>query len=533
MILAGLVLAGCTVGPNYTEPSPSLGTAYGEVRQAPSSPGGKMADGRIVPVADAPERWWALFEDPELNALVDRALKDNRDLKQAVLRIRQARAERAMIGATLLPEVDTTAGYQRGRGSQNVILPLGGSGSGGSGATSGTGTPSSAKSAAPLGHSQAVSEAGGSAPALPSSSSAAPPGGPASPLGEGGLPGATTNLFQAGFDATWELDFFGVTRRAVEAANAEVDAATEAGRSIAVTLLAEVATTYMEVRADQTRMALARRNLSSQRETWEVLKDRARTGFATDLDVAQQAALVATTEAILPSLEMADREAVHALAFMMGADPNALDAELGRPAALPPLPPAVPVGVPSDLLRRRPDVRQAERQLAAATAEVAIARGQLFPQFSLTGAVGLDSSTPKTLLDWSSRYYSISPGVRWPILDWGRVRAGIRVQNELQEQAFVAYQTAVAQALRDVEDSLVRYQGEQTRMEALTRAVSESREARDSAHAELLEGLVDERLTLEADRAVLQNEDALAQSQAMIRTDLISLYKALGGGWER
>ncbi|HEY1849285.1 MAG TPA: efflux transporter outer membrane subunit [Opitutaceae bacterium] len=521
-LLAG---AGCS-GPEYTPPEARIAGSYPDAGPAK---GAAIREGRIVPVAEAPERWWALFEDPELNALVDRAVRGNRNIQGAISRIRQARAERAEIAASFFPELDAAGGYERGRGSENVVLPLGAIGGGGS---AGVGSPGSVGSAVNTSATQpAARQVAPSGGASAGGGAQVPPGGPQSPFGEGGLPGVTTSLYQVGFDATWEIDVFGTTRHAVEAANASLEAANDDAQSVVVSLLGEVASDYMQLRASQVRLGIARRNVASQRETLGVLRDRAASGLATEVDVAQQAALVASSEATLPELEASEQATIHALAYLVGGDPNDLDKELGAPGSLPDMPPTVPVGVPSDLLRRRPDVRSAERKLAAATAEVGVAHGQLFPQFSLTGTLGLDSSQSKNLVARASQYYSISPGISWPILDWGRIRASIRVQGELEKQAFIAYQDAVAQALRDVEDALVRYNGERERLISLRRAVEESRVASDSARASLAQGLVDERVTLEADRATLQSEDAAAQCQAALRTDLISLYKALGGGW--
>ena len=238
-----------------------------------------------------------------------------------------------------------------------------------------------------------------------------------------------------------------------------------------------------------------------------------------------------STAALLPALEGSVRSTEHELAFILGEDPDALAGELDLPGSLPPIPPEIPVGVPSELLRRRPDVRQAERQLAAATANVGVATAALFPQFSLTGLLGLDSSDLKHLPEWSSHYYSISPGVQWPILDWKSVHAAIRVQNELQEQALLGYQTAVAQALKDVEDALVNYQNERTRQLALAEAAAAAQRSLAVARQTYSSGLADQLAALVAEGQLLQAEDAVAQSDASLRTDLVALYKALGGGW--
>jgi NodT family efflux transporter outer membrane factor (OMF) lipoprotein len=301
---------------------------------------------------------------------------------------------------------------------------------------------------------------------------------------------------------------------------------------VRISLLAEVAMEYVQLRSDQQRERILRANLDTQRRSWRLAQDKLEGGVGSETEAAQASALVRSTEAMLPSILAAQKAARHALAFMIGQNPDALDDELAAAKALPPLPPDVPLGVPSDLLRRRPDIRQAERQVAVAFANVGIAKAALFPQFSITGAFGLDSSTVKQLPDWSSHYYSIAPGVRWPILDWNRLHAGIRVENEEQSQALIAYDNAVAQALRDVADALIKYEAEKDRRRSLVQALAESRRAQRVAVQTFDAGLADQAASLEAAKATLQAEDQLAQSDASLRSDVIALYKALGGGWD-
>jgi multidrug efflux system outer membrane protein len=521
LIFLGVLAGGCTVGPNYQAPKPALSASFG----AAAGPGGEgtvVPPSAVVPGVEAVARWWRVFNDPELNALVQRAVHDNRDLKLAVSRLRQARAQRLVVSAGLWPQVDATGGFYRGRGSQNVVIPAGAFGGSGAGAPSGGGSTSTRRVA------DATSGGGSSG-----SGSGPPPGGPNNPLGDGGLPGVVTNLYQAGFDASYELDLFGGTRRAIEAAEANVAGAEEARRATLVSLLAEVASTYVGLREQQSRLEIARQNLASQSRTLTIVHQKEEAGFGTDLDVALQSAQVAATAAALPALESAERDSVHRLAVLLGEnEPEALSAELAAPAGLPPVPPQVPIGVPSDLLRRRPDIRGAERQLAAANAQVGVATAALFPSFSLTGTLGLDSSTRKALPNWGSRYYSISPGLSWPILDWGRLRANIRVEDELKEQAWLNYQNAITQALQEVADALVHYRAEQVRRLALNQAVAASQASLTLARQKADQGLTDTLSVLEAQRSLLSAQDALAQCDGTIRTDLIALYKALGGGWE-
>jgi NodT family efflux transporter outer membrane factor (OMF) lipoprotein len=480
-------------------------------------------------------RWWTVFHDPELDSLVDRALRNNRDLKVAVSRVREARAERQVVAAGLIPELDATAGYNRSLGSRNVLLPLSSLAGAGSSAPKGggSGASSSAGSGATRPQDAADSSASAGVPSTGTqSNAAAPPGGPNSPFGEGGLPGVTTNLYQAGFDAVWELDVFGGVRRAIQAADAQAAAAQEGEYGVRLTLMAEVATTYLQLRSDQQREEIARRNVDSQRMTWKISQDKFDSGVGDEVEAAQELAQLRLAETSLPPLVSAERASQHALAFLLGEDPTALSAELSPTKSLPPLPDRIPVGVPSDLLRRRPDIRQAERQLAASSAEIGEATAQLYPQFSITGAFGIDSSDLKHLPEWSSHYYAISPGVSWPILDWAKLHAAIRAANEEQTQALLAYQTAVMQALKDVEDALVQYGQEQDRHAALLKAVEQARRARQVTEQIYSQGLADQTATLQAERTVLQAEDELAQSDASLRNNLVGLYKALGGGWD-
>jgi NodT family efflux transporter outer membrane factor (OMF) lipoprotein len=342
----------------------------------------------------------------------------------------------------------------------------------------------------------------------------------------------TTNLYQIGFDAVWELDVFGGTRRQIEAAAAEAGAAEEAARGARVSLVAEIAQAYFQMRAAQIRTALARRNIASQQATLQIAIDKFKAEVGDPANVARLTAQLHATEAGIPALTAVEQTSRHEVEYLVGEFPDALRSELETPLALRPLPPTLPAGVPSDLLRRRPDIRQAERELAAVTAEVGVATAQLFPQFSLTGSAGLDSSDLKHLPEWSSRYYSIAPGIRWPILEWGRLHAAIRVENEAQRQSMLAYQNAVAGALQDVEDALVRYRSEMERHGALAAAVEQYRRAQLLQTQTYASGLADQLATLEAERSVYDSQDALAQSDVALRTDLVSLYKALGGGWE-
>ncbi len=494
--------SGCTVGPDYVPPSPAMPAGFSE---APRGPAGAP----VVPGAEALRRWWTSFQDPTLDSLVARALANNRDLRMAVSRIRLARAERGITSAAFYPAVGVSAGGNVSRGSENVVISAGAFG-----APSGSAAkPLSLASGAPADSSPAA-------------------GGPLSPFGLGGLPGATTTIYQAGFDASWEIDVFGGTRRAVEAADAGIGSAEEEQRLVLVSLTAEVAARYVSFRGLQDRARIARENLASQRAALAITRDKQAAGVATDLEVSRQAAQVALTAALVPALEASERDELHALAYLLALGPGDLDPELLPERRLPPLPREVPIGIPSDLLRRRPDVRRAERELARATAEVGVATADLFPRFSITGLFGVDSSHLRDLPKWSSRYFTLAPGVSWPVLDWGRIRGAIAVRTELQEQALLSYENVVSSALKEVEDALAHYLRELDRRAALADAVTASRRAMELSRQRYEQGFFDQLAVIDSQRALLTAEDSYSQSDGALRTHLVALFKALGGGWE-
>ena len=405
-ISSAVALPSCTVGPDYHKPEAKAQGSYAELKQTtsanPATQPSAVTD-RAQPLVE----WWTTFRDPELESLVQRTMADNLNLHRSASRILQSRAELRVAGADLYPRMRGTAGYDRSRGSKNVAFPL-----------SAFGGSSSSSSAGPhrLSPQQASGGGGGGA-------SATPLGGPMSPLGEGGLPGVTTDIYQIGFDASWEIDVFGGTRRSVEAAAADYAAAVEDRRDALVSLVAEVARDYLQLRGFQQRLAIAHDNLASQRDSLELTRSRFSAGFVTQLDVARAQTQVAQTQATIPALESQVRLAIHALSTLLAQDPDALSGELMATGPLPAAPPTVPIGLPSELLRRRPDIRRAERQLAAANARVGVATADLYPKFSITGQLGLDSTKVKRLFEGSSAYFLLSPGVSWNLFEAGRIRA--------------------------------------------------------------------------------------------------------------
>lgn len=416
-------------------------------------------------------RWWTTLQDPTLNSLMERAARGNLDVRLAQARVREARAAYGIEKAGLLPDVNASASYERSRTSSNVIT------------------------------------------------------------------GFTTDrvdadLFQAGFDASWEIDVFGGVRRRIEAANADVASEVENRRDVMVTLLAEVGRNYVDLRASQRQAAIARANLQAQQETLDLTQVRFKAGLVSDLDVARAEAQVKTTASQIPALETASLQSIHLLSVLLGEEPNALVQELKPEMPIPPAPPAVPAGLPSELLRRRPDIRRAERQLAGATARIGVATADLFPKFSLTAALGLQSAKIGDLADSGSKFWSILPGVSLPIFNRGRIHNNIAVQNAREEQAFITYEQTVLNSLREVEDSLVGLSQEQVRRTTLADAVSANRRAVDLANQLYTQGLTDFLSVLQAQKDLFTSEDQLVQSDRNVTSNFVALYKALGGGWE-
>jgi multidrug efflux system outer membrane protein len=459
----------------------SLGCAVGPDFKPPDMPvpagwAGPPPLPAVTPAEKDLANWWTVFDDNMLASLIQQAVESNLDLKFAEARIRQARAVRGIAQSFLGPTVDATGSYQR---SEASVSP-----------TTGTGRNSD----------NTVS--------------------------------VTTNQYFAGFDAAWELDIFGGVRRSIEAADADLQASVEARRDVLVTLTAEVARNYIDLRAFQQRISIARQNLEAQKHSAKLTRQRFEAGLASGLDVANAEAQVATTAAVIPLLEASARQTIYSLGVLLGRPPAALVQELAPALAIPTAPPSAPMGVPSELLRRRPDIRQAEAGVHAATARIGVAEADLYPRFTITGSIGVKASDFGSWLDWSSRLWSIGPGVTWRVFDMGRIRSDIAQQEALQDQSLIAYQKTVLTALQEVEGALISLDKEQEHRNALVDAVAFNQKAVDLSIKLYTEGQTDFLNVLQAQRALFLTQDALAQSTQTISTNLVALYKALGGGWD-
>jgi NodT family efflux transporter outer membrane factor (OMF) lipoprotein len=344
--------------------------------------------------------------------------------------------------------------------------------------------------------------------------------------------GAVNNFFQAGLDASWELDLFGRIRRSVEAAQANLETREADLHDVLVSIQAEVALNYLEVRTYQARLAAARGNLAVQQETLEINQSRYEAGLIDELPVYQARYNMEQTRSRIPVLQTGLAQAKNRLATLLGVPPDGLHEELQASRPIPTIPAHIAVGIPAETLRQRPDVRRAERQLARQTALVGVATADLYPRFRLSGSFGLESLTAEDFFTSASRTWGLGPGVSWPVFDGGRIRRTIEVQNERQQQALLDYQHTLLRAREEIENRLVAFAREQLRREALVKATAAARGASSLARERYQAGLVDFSDVLDAQRSLLALEDQLAQSEGDVTANLVHLYRALGGGWQ-
>ncbi len=482
-----LILTGCEVGPNFHRPaqhlpgtfSPSAMRAHGSAREygGPHSSTHTPAKHGMVSLVIAAKpvhlaRWWRTFHDPVLNKLILLAAARNLTLAQARQAIIQAREVVRSTAANLGPFVSAAGSYSHSRGSKNMIV----------GHTS-TG-PSEADS------------------------------------------------YNAGLDGTWELDFFGQVRRGIQAAKASLHEAIDNRRVILITLLSEVASDYINLRGVQAQMAITQSNLRTQENTVRLLKKQVGGGISTELSVAQAKAQAATTAGQLPLLDAQAKQLTYAIAVLLSKPPGSLDKWLDTPKPIPPVPPTVPIGLPGQLLLRRPDVRVALDQYAAAVANVGVAEGNLFPKFTISANLGYSSASAEQWFNTASLAYGIGPSVSWSILNWGQVASQIGQQKAVAFQALYNYRQTVLQALEDVDTALATYTREQAHYRALAIAVTQDQRALTISDELYRNGLTDFLNVLTAQQSLYSTQDALIQSQQAVSADLVTLYQALGGGWQ-
>jgi NodT family efflux transporter outer membrane factor (OMF) lipoprotein len=415
--------------------------------------------------------WWTVFDDALLTSLIERASTESLDIKLAVARVDEARARRGIARGEWFPSLDGVGSLQRNRSSKEI-------------------------------------------------SETVPP--PQS---------RTDTFYSSGFDATWEIDFFGRIRRSVESATAGLEASIEDYRDVLVSIFAEIGITYVEVRALQERIQSAESNVETQRGALQLTTDRNRAGLVGDLDVRQAEQNLASTESTIPVLRTSLVQAINRLGVLLGEPPSSLHAELGPVAPIPQPPDEVLVGLPAELLRQRPDIRAAEREFASQTAQIGVATADLYPRFTLLGTFALEATD---FVDWftgDAISYGFGPAFRWNIFDGGRIRSNIEAQDALTEQTLIRYEQTLLFGLQDVEDAMVAYIQQNDRRDALNRSVVAARKSVELVDTLYRTGLTDFQNVLDTQRTQFLQEDSLAQSEGIVSQNLIQVYRALGGGW--
>ncbi len=450
-----LVLAGCTLGPDYRRPSASAPEVWRD--------GQSKAD----PASLADLAWWELFEDEELRGLVRAALEANKDLRIAVARVDQARAQLGVTRAAQLPQIDAGASATTNRLSDTGQFR--------------------------------------------------------------GL-GGDTGLLSTTIDLTFEIDIWGRLRRASEAARAELLASEEARHAVVMTLVSDVAAAYLQLRQLDLEHETTRRNVTSRQGSLELARDRFEAGLTSALDLRQAEAELASTAAQIPDLERQIAQTENRLSILLGRAPGGI--KRGRPLTGQTAPPAVPAGLPSALLERRPDIRQAEAGLVAANARIGVAKAAFFPQISLTGFFGVESAALSDLFTGPSRIWQLGPTVTLPIFNAGRNRANLELADARQREALIRYEQAIQQAFREVEDALIAHRKAREALAEQVAAARASREALSIAEWRYTSGLTSYLDVLDAQRTLLATEVAESRTLLFQLVAVVQLYRALGGGWD-
>ncbi|MDG2304608.1 MAG: efflux transporter outer membrane subunit [Candidatus Binatia bacterium] len=471
--LGALLLAGCPmIGPDFVKPD------------APVAPDWKVRPDAHVEVKTGEQgqaeaealdyaAWWKSFGDPTLDQLVEKAYRENRSLRIAGLRIVQAQARRGVAIGGLFPQSQSAGfGYQRTKLSENQLQDL----------------------------SQVI--------------------------------GSGFSTWGLGFDAAWEVDLWGRFRRNVESADAELVAALATYDDVLVSLVSEVAVTYIGVRTLQELLVVARTNESIQARSLQIAQGRFDNGFVSELDVVQAKTLLRETQASIPGLQANLEQAQNSLAVLLGMPPQALGDLLGAPKPIPATSQKLVVGIPADLLRRRPDIRRAERAVAAQSARIGVALGDLYPSLSLVGQIGLAANSFGQIWEGNSLEAFGGPSLRWNILNYGQIRNNVRVQDALFQEQIVAYENTVLLAQQEVENSIAGYLGATAQVGYLTEGTVAAQRAVRLSELRYKEGESDYIRVLDAQRALLRSQELLVVTRGSIGVELIAVYKALGGGWE-
>jgi NodT family efflux transporter outer membrane factor (OMF) lipoprotein len=476
-----LGLAACSVGPDFTPPNPPDVQSWND----PSARGANP-NARVSPASNPDPEWWSGFGDPVLTKLEEQAISGNLDLQQAVLRVVAARQSEVAARAAGLPTIGGTGSYMREQIGAKGILESTGLG-------------------AKLG-----SAAGGELNQIEK------------PI----------NLYEYGFDASWELDLFGKVRRSVEQAKAQTQAQVEATNDALVMLEGQVAQAYAQVRGAQALLASQQENVAAAQNSLDLTQRQQRQGLATQLDVDQALTQLGDNQSRLPGYEKQEQQAINQLSVLVGQPPGTLDALLTPAAPMPAVPPVVGIGVPSELARRRPDIREAEAQLHAATANVGVATASFYPDISLTGNGGLRAIDASYLTNWASLFYAFGPSISLPIFQGGKLTAGLRMARAQEAQAALHYRATVLNALGEVENALVAYRTDRATRDKIAGTIRSGEDALYLARDSYRNGLSNFLQVLDAERTLVASRQQLIQADVMLTDDVIALYNALGGGWQ-
>ena len=481
-LLASCLLASCTVGPNFTPPDPKL--PKWSFERPDKRSGGDAAPAALDDLApDENPAWWSVFHDRILTELESSVASENLDVRTATIRIAESRFQRGVTSANELPTVNGDARYQRELYSSNGLLSM------------------------------------------------------VSGLLKNVAPGATFgsqpfNDFTVGTDASWQLDLWGGVRRQIEAADAQVAASEDQRRAALLTSLAELASDYIQLRGAQALTQITQENLKAEQDILQFTRDRQVRGLTTGLDVDSAAAQVDAVQAQLPPLEQRQSQEINAICLLLDMPPNALQHLLGGARPTPPAPARVPLGIPSELARRRPDIREAEARLHAATADIGVAVAAFYPNVQLSGTLSLDALQASKLFQPGSLQYMAGPSVTLPIFEGGRLKSTLDLRKAQQQEAALSYDKTVLQAWHEVVNALVAQRAERDRRSRLALQSEHSRNALTLARARYANGVADMTTVLDAERTLLQAQQQYVQSTANVSLDLVQLYKSLGGGWQ-
>jgi multidrug efflux system outer membrane protein len=446
-----------------------------------------------ISLKDPSVTWWEGLNDPTLNRLIEDAIRNNYNVLAGLSHIREARAQELAATGRLLPLINASAGYSRNQFSDNGTNPIGR-------------------------FSQMSKDA-----------ASAPPGSP--PPIDIGI-NNPTNDFKTGFDATWELDLFGTRRWQLEAARNRIEASLETQRGVILSVISEVARHYVELRQAQSRMAILQKNINLQQQTLNLTMQRFNIGLAPRQDSTQAASQLGILRSNLPAYQANVESSAHAVAILTGREPNSLLAELSTLQPVPIAPEVVGLGLPASLLLRRPDIRQAERELAATSADMASSQAQLYPTLRFTGTWGWEAIRIQDIPKWSSRYWSLNPTVNWPIFQRRELKANVKIAQARYTAQEAQFRQVILNALADVQDAVSNLEAVQNQRQALQAAISQNEQTLQLTTTLYRTGLGNYLSVLDAQRSLVNLQDQQAQSDANATLQTIRLYKALGGGWQ-